>query len=593
MTLYLNCQNLSKSYGSRKLFRNLSFSIFAKQRLGLIGPNGAGKSSLLHILAGNEKPDEGIVSYRKGLVVGYVPQISTFSPLTPKDVLLEALKNEPLADYEKENQADMWLSKLGFRGDEPVATALSGGWKKRLSIAQELIRSPDLLLLDEPTNHLDLEGILWLEKFLKKEATSYIVVSHDRFFLEHMVNRVVEINPVYPEGLFSIDGTYHNFLEKKELFLQGQLQQERAVASKARHELDWLRASPKARTTKAQSRIDGAHQVLEDLSGLKQRNKERKASIDFAATERETQKLLSANNLSKKMGSRVLFKGIDFLLSPGRRIALMGPNGSGKSTLLKMLTGDIQPDVGTIKRADNLKIVYFDQHRAKLPDTTTLRQALAPAGEYVDFRGQKIHVNGWCKRFLFSPDLLDLQIGALSGGEKARISIAHLMLQPADILLLDEPTNDLDITTLETLEESLLEFPGAVVLITHDRCMLERTCNQFLALGEGEEAVLYAEYGQWERTLQKEIKAEAKEQLPSSPPTKAKLTYKEKRELEEMESTIHAKEAEIAQLNKQLQNPQVANDALQLQALCTQIQLAENQLEQLFLRWQELETKMK
>ena len=195
-------------------------------------------------MAGKEKPDEGIVSARKGLLIGYVPQVSVFEPLEPRQVLLDALLDQPLADYEKENLADTWLSKLGFRGDEPIATLLSGGWKKRLSLAQELIRSPDLLLLDEPTNHLDLEGILWLEKFLKRESASYIVVSHDRFFLEHMVNRVVEINPAYPEGLFSIDGSYHNFLEKKGEFLQGQLQQERSVASKARRELDWLRASP-------------------------------------------------------------------------------------------------------------------------------------------------------------------------------------------------------------------------------------------------------------------------------------------------------------------------------------------------------------
>jgi len=594
MTLLLNCQNLSKSYGSRKLFKDLSFSIFTKQQVGLIGPNGAGKSSLLQILAGKEKPDSGLVSYKKGLVVGYVPQVSLFPAKSPKQILLDVLKDQQMADYEKETLAETWLSKLGFKGDEPVASNLSGGWKKRLSLAHELIRSPDLLLLDEPTNHLDLEGILWLEKFLKRESTSYILVSHDRSFLEQMVNRVVEINPTYPEGLFSIDGSYLNFLEKKEEFLKGQLQQERSVASKARRELDWLRTSPKARTTKAQSRVDGAHEVLETLSDLQQRNRGKKASIDFAATERETQKLLSANNLTKSLGNRLLFKGLDLLLSPGRRIGLMGPNGSGKSTLLKMLAGEIAPDVGTIKRADDLKIVYFDQHRAKLPGHITLRQALAPAGEYVDFRGQKIHVNGWCKRFLFSPDILDLQLDALSGGEKARISIAHLMLQPADILLLDEPTNDLDITTLETLEESLLEFPGAVVLITHDRRMLERTCNGFLALGDPEKTTIFAEYAQWERSLQKETKeATTPKEKSASSSTKAKLSYMEKREYEQMEENIGKKEAEIAKLNQLLQDPVISQDALKLQTLCTEINLAETQLEQLFSRWEELEKKQR
>jgi len=588
MTLLLNCQSLTKSFGNRTLFEDLCFSIFTGQRVGLIGPNGAGKSTLLKILAGYEKATGGIVSAKRGLKIGYVPQSCEFPDLTPEEVLIETLKADDRPDYEKEVLAQTLLSKLGFTGSEPSASRLSGGWKKRLSIAQALILSPDLLLLDEPTNHLDLEGIFWLEKFLSREAPSYILVSHDRYFLQNMVNRIVEINPVYPQGLFSIEGTYENFLEKKEEFLAGQIEQERSLASKARREVEWLRRSPKARTSKSKARIGEAHELLSELSDVKGRNRQKKSDIDFAATFRETQKLLTAKNLSKDIAGRTLFQHLDFVLSPGTRIGLMGPNGSGKTTLLKIIAGELAPDQGTLKQADGLKIVYFDQHRLQLPGNITLRQALSPDGDFVTFRGQKIHINGWCQRFLFSTDILEMPLEKLSGGERARISIAHLMLQPADILLLDEPTNDLDIPTLETLEESLEEFPGAVVLITHDRCMLDRICNNLLALGNPDLNEFFSDYVQWEASLKKPTpKQEEKKSQQKS--QKSKLSYAEKKEYDQIEETIKKLEQEVKNLNHELesspQNPE------QLQLICKQIGLAETRIEQLYLRWDELEKK--
>ena len=296
-----------------------------------------------------------------------------------------------------------------------------------MSIAQELISAPELLLLDEPTNHLDLEGILWLEKFLSREAPTYLLVSHDRYFLQRATNRIIELDRAYPKGVFAIDGDYSEFLSLKESFLAGQLEQERSLASKARRETEWLRQSPKARTSKSKARVGQAHELLQDLSNVQERNRQKRTDIDFSASERETRKLLVANNLSKKVDDRTLFRHLNFILSPGTRIGLMGPNGSGKTTLLRLLAGEISPDQGTIKKADPLQIVYFDQHRTQLPNEITLRQALSPNGDFVLFRGQEVHVNGWCKRFLFSPDLLDMPISKLSGGERARISIAHLM----------------------------------------------------------------------------------------------------------------------------------------------------------------------
>ncbi len=595
MTLFLNCQNLNKSFGNRTLFEDLSFSIFSGDRVGLIGPNGSGKSTLLKILAGIERQNSGTISTRRGIKIGYVPQTCEFPNEKPIDILLASFAaDDERPDYERELLAETWLSKLGFTGEETSAERLSGGWKKRLMLAKELMAAPDLLLLDEPTNHLDLEGIMWLEKFLPREAPSYLLVSHDRFFLQNMINRTIEINPIYPTGLFAIDGTYSEFLELKEGFIKGQIEQERSIASKARKELDWLRQSPKARTSKSKSRVEDAHELLKDLSDIKGRNRQKKAGIDFAASERETKKLLAAKNLSKEINGRTLFKNLDFTLSPGTRIGLMGPNGSGKTTLLKMLSGEVLPDVGTIKKADQLQIVYFDQHRMQLPDHITLREALSPNGDFVTFRGQKIHVNGWCKRFLFSSEILDMPLDKLSGGERARIAIAHLMLQPADLLLLDEPTNDLDIPTLETLEDSLMDFPGAVVLITHDRCMLDRICNTLLALGDPEQNQLFVDFSQWEASLKSTAAPQkTKEKKPETSASKAKLSYAEKKEYEQMEGKIQELEAIVQKLNHSLEDPVIAQNPQSLQEICSKVALEENRIEQLYLRWEELEKKLR
>lgn len=576
MNLLLSAQKLSKSHGTRTLFQNIHINVMEGERIGLIGPNGAGKSTLLKILAGHEKADEGELSLRRGLRVGYVPQTCEFADLPVLQVLMEAqIADRP--DYEREQVAEMWLSKMGFKGDEPVAGKLSGGWKKRLALACELVREPDVLLLDEPTNHLDLEGIVWLETFLKRDAPTYVLVSHDRYFLQNTVSRVIEIDSIYPDGLFNIEGNFANFLEKREGFLAGQLQQERSLASKARREADWLRHQAKARTTKSQARIDDAAELFDELKGTRARNQQRRADISFVGSERETRKLLSAKNIAKHN----LFRNLDFILSPGTRMGLMGPNGSGKTTLLRLLADELEPDQGTLKRADDLKVVYFDQHRLQIPLTTTLRDALSPRGDYVTFRGQPIHVNGWCKRFLFSPDLLDLPLSRLSGGERARISIAHLMLQPADVLLLDEPTNDLDIPTLEILEESLLEFPGAVVLITHDRFMLDRICNTLLALGDSANASFYATFAQWEAAQKP-----TSEEKPSL--KKNKVNYNDKKEYDQVERRIEKLEKELQAVTQSLETcpPELVVER------GTQVKLLETQIEQLYLRWHELGQKL-
>lgn len=594
MDLLLSCQNLGKSFGSRLLFKGLSFGLFKGDKIGLIGPNGSGKSTFLKIIADLESADEGVIARAKSLRVGYIPQETDFPDRPLIDLVVEGIElNHQYSEDEKNTSAIITLSKLGFEDCYKSAANLSGGWKKRLALAVELAKEPDILLLDEPTNHLDIEGVLWLEKFLKSANFTYIVISHDRYFLEHITTRMIEINKSYPKGLFVADGSYSFFIEKREEFLSGQLQQEKSLASKVRREVEWLKQNPKARTTKSQSRIQEANRLIKELNDLKTRNKDSQAVIDFSSTMRDAKKLIVATNLAKSLGGRMLFSGVNLLLSPGTRLGILGLNGSGKTTLLRLLAGELQPDKGTIKYAEGISIVYFDQHRSQIPSGVTLRRALAPENDIVNYRGQSIHVNSWCKKFLFSPDKLDLPFDYLSGGEKARVHIARLMLKPADVLLLDEPTNDLDIPTLELLEESLLDFPGAIVLISHDRYLLDQVSNVILGLG-GNDSSLYADYMQWEQsqktTQQAVIKVE-KEKISSTTESKAKkFSFSEKRELEQIETKISEVEATIRRLELQTKDP--ANYA-KMQEFCFELDNQHKLLDELYSRWHELETKSK
>lgn len=589
MSLCFNCQLLEKSFGPQRLFKGLSLSLFSGDRVGLIGPNGAGKSTLLKILAGLEHPDAGTLFIRKGLRVGYVPQLVEFADESPLAILIQSLKDSGLPESEKKRIAQTWLSKLGFERETPSVALLSGGWQKRLSIAEALLQAPDILLLDEPTNHLDLEGVIWLEKFLMREGRTFIMVSHDRSILENLTNRIVEINPLYPQGLFAVEGSYHTFLEKKAQLVAGQQEQERSVAGQVRKETDWVRRSPKARTTKSQSRVDAAQELFQKHDELQKRNTRKKAAIQFEASERQTHQLVTVKSLQMEIGGKRLFKNLDITLSRGMRLGLMGPNGSGKTTFLKLLAGEMTPTQGTIKRADDLKIVYFDQHRDRLSLDLSLKEALAPTGDYVYFQGKPIHVNGWCKRFLFSPELLGTPLKKLSGGERARLSIARLMLQPADLLLLDEPTNDLDIETLQTLEETLMQFPGAVVLITHDRVMLDQLCNVFLAFGDPGHVGQYAEYAQWESAQKSTSKAQEVKRIEKElPPSKntSGLDYKEKKEYERIEKTLIEREQRLSELSATLE--QLADQPKKLQEVCEQIATIKEEIDELYHRWEEL-----
>lgn len=458
MSVLLTAESLTKAFGARPLFENLSFTIFDGDHVGLVGPNGSGKSTLLKILAGAEEPDSGTRALRKGVRVGYVPQDPVFAPgKTVEEVLLEALANDPtLDDHEKFGRVSVTLGKAGFLDREQKSDALSGGWRKRLAIAHELVREPDVLLLDEPTNHLDIEAILWLEELLRTEPKAFVVVSHDRYFLENIAKRMLELNRVYPGGLLESAGAYANLLEKRDEMLRNEAAYQETLANLVRREVEWLRRGAKARTTKAKARIQNAERLIDELVEGRDRAMSFEAEIDFTASQRKTKRLWTGRGLSKSLGGRPLVTNLDLLLTPGTRLGILGPNGSGKTTLLRMITGELPPDAGTIEKADGLRIVYFEQNRESLDPNVTLKRALAPEGDSVIYRDRPIHVAGWAKRFLFRSEQLETAVSRLSGGEKARIVLARLMLQPADLLVMDEPTNDLDISTLDVLEESLL-----------------------------------------------------------------------------------------------------------------------------------------
>ncbi|MBK7930758.1 MAG: ABC-F family ATP-binding cassette domain-containing protein [Bryobacterales bacterium] len=595
MALILNAKELTKSFGSAPLFDNISFTCEEGERIGLIGPNGSGKSTLLKILAGELSPDSGEVALRKKTRFAYVAQDSVYAPgVTVRQCIEQVLAASPLDHDEHEAQLVRTLGRGGFEDFEAEAAALSGGWRKRLAIAEALVLSPDILLLDEPTNHLDLAGIEWLEELLSQAAFASIVISHDRYFLENVATAMAELNRAYPGGILRTPGNYSAFLEKKDEFLHAQAKRQEALENMVRREMEWLRRGPKARTTKSKARIGKAHQLIDELGDLNARTRTATAGIDFSATDRKTKRLLVLEGLGCELGGRTLLDSLDFVFTHGTRVGLVGANGSGKTTLLRLLQGLLPPSGGTVTKADGLRIVYFDQNRPLEADVT-LRRALAPDADSVVYQGRVIHVNAWAARFLFTPEQLGQPVGRLSGGERARVLIARLMLEPADLLLLDEPTNDLDIPTLEILEESLLEIPGALVLVTHDRYLLDRVSTVILGLDGKGGAQRFADYAQWEEWVDERTSGKGKPvaaaAAPAAAPGKKKLSYVDARDYETIESRIAAAEAEVERCQAALEDPAVFSDHTRIAEASAAHEAAQQAVDALYARWHELEEK--
>jgi ABC transport system ATP-binding/permease protein len=596
----INVRSISKAFGSDPLFQNVSFTVSEGDRVGLIGPNGSGKSTLLRILAGTEDTDDGEIAVRKRIRLSYVEQESEFRPGdTVRSLVEAALKASAVTESERGTRFAETLGRAGFVDLEAEATALSGGWQKRLAIVQALVEAPDILLLDEPTNHLDLAGIEWLEALLEEAAFACVVVSHDRYFLENIASEMAELSRVYPDGLLRVRGNYSAFLEKKEEFLHAQSKRQEALENLVHSEIEWLRRGAKARTRKSKARIDKAGELMGELADLNSRTRSASAQIDFSATDRKTKRLIELENVTCEVGQRTLFERLNFIVTAGMRVGLVGPNGSGKTSLLRLLRGEWTPTGGEIRRAEWLRIVYFDQSR-QLDMNMTLRRALAPEGDSVVYQDRVIHVASWAAKFLFTSEQLNQPVERLSGGERARVLIAQLMLQPADVLLLDEPTNDLDIPTLEILEESLLEFRGSLVLVTHDRYMLDRVSNIVLGLDGQGSAESFADYAQWE-SWQAERKpgmnAPSRSTAPlpgsahSAVPEKKKLSYLEAREYTGIEQRIADAERLLQSKRAELENPAIASDGFKLVVAHAEMEGAQKDLDALYVRWADLEKK--
>jgi ATP-binding cassette subfamily F protein uup len=596
----INAQQLSKRYGPAPLFEDISFTVSEGERIGLIGPNGSGKSTLLEILFGRVKPDKGEVAIRKGAKLSFVEQISRFAPeATCRSAIESALERSGVSEQDLSFRAEEALSRAGFTDFETHAAALSGGWRKRLAVVEGLVQDPDIMLLDEPTNHLDLAGIKWLEKLLEDAEFACVVVSHDRYFLENVANDMVELDRAYLEGFLRVKGTYSTFLEAKEAHLHAQGNRQEALANRVHTEIEWLRRGPKARTTKSKSRIDKAHKMIGELAELNSRSRTLTAKIDFSASNRQTKQLIVLDGVSYSIGGRSLFKNVDLTVTSGMRLGLLGPNGSGKTTLLRLLRGEIDPTAGTVRKADALRTVYFDQNR-ELDPNLTLRRALAPDSDSVIYQDRVTHVASWAARFLFSAEDLNRPVGRLSGGERARVLVAQLMLQPADVLLLDEPTNDLDIPTLEILEENLLEYRGALVLITHDRYMLDRVCTIVFGLDGLGNAERFADYSQWDawQTAQNAEFAAKHTAEAKRPPAKAatlpaeikkKLSHTESREFASIERQIAKAEQALLSKRAALESNEIASDASRLQIAFAEMEAAQKAVDNLYQRWSELE----
>jgi ATP-binding cassette subfamily F protein uup len=588
MAVLLNLDKISKSFGTKALFTNLCLTVNEGDKIGIIGNNGTGKTTLTKIMANMEGADTGNIAIKKYLKTVYIPQVSTYPTCA---TVWDIVASNAISDFKNADvKAATALSTVGFDDYSVKVDTLSGGWSKRLDIACGIVNEPQLLILDEPTNHLDFQALAWLEKFLGSARFTWVIVSHDRFLLERCTNRIIEINKRYEGNIFQSDGKYHNFLEKHLQYIEQQDKLEAVMSNKVRAEIEWLRRGPKARRTKAKYRIDEAHNLIKELADLRDKKRTSKAEIEFSASNRKTKLLVKIKNISKSFGDKDVLKNFTANFTTGLRIGLLGGNGAGKTTLLKLLSKKIEPDSGSVEHADNLKIVYFDQLRESLHQQKTIKQFLSDGNDTVVFKDRPVHIVSWIKRFGFEPEQMDSTIASLSGGEQARILIAKLMLESADILLLDEPTNDLDIRTIETLEENLLEFGGLLVIVSHDRYMISRVCGLFIGFTTDAQAEFFADYEQWEESLKtnkKENTGDARktEKDKRTKKEKTKLSYKEKLELENVEKQIEILDDKIKSLEAQLNDPKNFSDYILLKNLTEEIALNKETLEKFYHRW--------
>jgi ATP-binding cassette subfamily F protein uup len=618
----LMVENIAKSYGEKALFQQLSFTIKEGERIGIIGVNGAGKSTLLRIIAGADVPDEGQITYPKDYTIGYLPQQPEFrhdftvleqvfhrdTPLIrllrEYELALAELEEHPLDEkrqarlYACQQQMDAlnaWeananakaiLTKLGISDMTKRIGELSGGQKRRVALAQALIEAPDLLILDEPTNHLDYEAIRWLEEYLSRYQGAVLFVTHDRYFLDRVTNRIFELDR---GKLYTYVGNYAAFLEAKAL----REEQERTAAEKQRNlylrELEWVKRGAKARTTKQKARLKRFEQLESSLVT------EKSGQLDIAlGGSRLGKKVIELKHVSQSFGGKRLFHQFDLLIKPGDRIGIVGPNGSGKSTLLNVIAGRLQPEEGEVEIGPTVKIAYYTQEHVEMDEQKRVIEYIREVSDAVrTVDGNVISAAQLLEQFLFPMHMHGTPIRKLSGGEKRRLYLLRLLMTEPNVLLLDEPTNDFDTQTLTVLEDYLQSFPGVVVTVSHDRYFLDKVADQLLILeGNGRISTYFGEYSAYleeqlqKKSTQKQEKQTPKETKAPKKQTKRRLTFKEQKEWEEIEANIAALEAKLQEVAEEMET--YASDYEKIQQLAQEYEELSAKLDSLLERWAEL-----
>ena len=596
----ITLKNASLAFGDYPLLDNTDFSVQEGERIGLIGRNGTGKSSMLQVLARKSALDDGEIQVKDGLRVVLLEQEPVFPPApTIRESLIAQSGFDPSDDklyWKQIAKLDAYLQRLNVRADADPETA-SGGERKKAAIALVLAQEPDLLLLDEPTNHLDITTIALLEDLIRetfKNTRALVVITHDREFLDAVSTRIVEL----ARGILrSYPGNFADYEHHKNYEL--------AIEETARRKFDkfwaqeevWIRKGIEARRTRNEGRVRRLERLRREREARRDRMGQVNMSID--AGEKSGKLVAELKNVSKSFGEKTVIRNLNFTLMRGDRLGLIGPNGAGKSTLIKVLLGELQPDEGSVRLGTNLHIAYFDQLRAQLDLKKTVADTIAPGSEWVEIGGVKKHIKSYLNDFLFSPQRADSPVEALSGGERNRLLLARLFALPANLLVLDEPTNDLDIDSLELLEQVLEDYSGTLILVSHDRRFLDNTVTQVLAAeGNGEWHEYVGGYSDWVkyRRPQAAPAAVPKAEKPAQPkPARAKsvkLSYKEERELESLPKEIDALETEQQELLEKMAGPSYHElPGAEIKADRDRLEAIPQILEERYERWQELESK--
>jgi ATP-binding cassette subfamily F protein uup len=629
MTL-LRGADLLVTYGNRTIFQGLTVTVEEGERVGLVGVNGSGKSTLMKILAGAQKPDAGEIQVRRGAKITYLPQEPEFPPgATVKSELSVALPElkealeahaalaarlgdgatekqleelarlsdrvERLGGWDTEHRARTLLDRLGVKDWDRPISELSGGLKKRVAVARAILSKPDMLMLDEPTNHLDADTVDWLEDELDALECAILLVTHDRYFLDDLVDRIVEVQP--GGGVTSFPGNYAAYLEQKLL-----AEEQSAVAQHKRErwiaqEVAWLRKGVEARRTKSRARIQRAQKLMAE----KGFQAPKVAELRTVAAPRLGHTVIEAEHVQKSYEHRKVLDDVNLILQRGERVGLVGPNGVGKTTFLRVLLGETPPDAGTVVVGKNTRVAYYDQHRVQLDPEKTVYEA-AWDEEFVLLGDKKVALRDYLDDLLFPVPMQRMKVGALSGGERNRLLLARLFLQGANVLVLDEPTNDLDIVTLNVLERLLLDFQGSVLLVTHDRYFLDKVATAILAFeGNGKVVRYEGNYDLYRRLKAQSAAVQPVVDKPGAAPAAAaaapvqkreRLSYKDQRELEGMEEAILAAESRKSELESQLADPGVWTQAPQKgTALQAELDAATAAVDRLYARWGELQAR--